>query len=126
MKWMQNYKTNVYLIFQWEISNFYCCLTFHQISKMPANDSDDENDSCVLVGTPLVDLLPGKCKEKSITIPLFHNLVLWTFAFFFFDEAFMNVHEHSLSFMNILFYMKIPFMNIHERLWMFVKDYECS
>ncbi len=23
------------------------------------NDSDDENDSCVLVGTPLVDLIPG-------------------------------------------------------------------
>jgi hypothetical protein len=27
--------------------------------KMPKNDSDDENDSCVLLGTPLVDLLPG-------------------------------------------------------------------
>ena len=26
---------------------------------MPRNGSDDEGDSCVLIGTPLVDLLPG-------------------------------------------------------------------
>ncbi len=26
---------------------------------MKRNDSDDEGDSCVLIGTPLVDLLPG-------------------------------------------------------------------
>lgn len=27
---------------------------------MPKNESDDENDSCVLVGTPLIDLFPGR------------------------------------------------------------------
>ena len=33
---------------------------------MPKYDSDDEIDSCVLVGTPLTSLIPGKKKTIKI------------------------------------------------------------
>lgn len=37
-------------------------------------NSDDEGDSCVLLGTPLVDLMPGKfIHPKNITEPFTNN-----------------------------------------------------
>ena len=40
-------------------------------------NSDDEGDSCVLLGTPLVDLMPGKfIHPKNITDPFTKNIFL--------------------------------------------------
>ena len=37
---------------------------------MPRNDSDDENDSCCLVGTPLIDLIPGEFVDTIDSYPV--------------------------------------------------------